>query len=147
LLLFQPWTDLKSLTECFGKLALDTAQYKMNMWLRHDDSKFLALLHGSERLQKFFSHTNSCRLPTKFIKQAQSNNTLRFHDTLVPKKGLTLSTNVWVKSTNMGCYIHFESNHPLHVKGGIIHSLFRKLLTLAMNAMISSIWDIITLTL
>jgi hypothetical protein len=70
----------------FCKTVLDTAQYKLTMWLRHEDGKFLILSHGSEWLQNFFSHINSHRLGTRFIKKFHGNNPLLFMDTLVPKK-------------------------------------------------------------
>jgi hypothetical protein len=72
--------------EAFWKIALDTAQYKLTMWLRHEDGIFLKLLYGSEWLQKFFIHINSQRLVNEFIKKFHGNNTVLLLNTLVPKK-------------------------------------------------------------
>lgn len=55
--------------EAFWKTVLDTTKYKLTMRLRHEDGNFLILSHGSEWLQNFFSHINSHRLATNFIKK------------------------------------------------------------------------------
>jgi len=83
------------------------------MWLRHEDGKFLILSHGSEWLQNFFSHINSHRLATEFIKNSMVTILCSSWTPYYPK---SLFTKILVKFTNMRCYIHFESNHLLHVK-------------------------------
>jgi hypothetical protein len=53
-----------------------------------------------------------------------------FLDVLVIREKTTLITNVYRKPTHTGRYINFSSNHPPHVKGGLVQSLHKRASTI-----------------
>jgi hypothetical protein len=53
--------------------------------------------------------------------EVEVNNTHPFLEVLVMKRGPNLATKVYRKPTHTG-YLHFKSNHPHHLKGGVVHS-------------------------
>jgi hypothetical protein len=58
--------------------------------------------------------------------EVEANNTLPFLDILVIKRGPKLATKVYRKPTHTSRYLHFKSNHPHHVKRGVVHSLISR---------------------
>jgi hypothetical protein len=112
--------------EHLENLALDLAQHKPSVWLRYADDTFVAWPHGPSRLQDFLSHLNSLRLSIQFTMEIESDSTIAFFDVLVIRKGMTLSTKVYRKPTHTGRYLNFNSNHPPHVKRGLIQSLHNR---------------------
>jgi len=52
----------------------------------------------------------------KFTSEMESNDSLSFLDVLVGENGPALFTTVFSRPTNTGCYLHYEQNHPYHVK-------------------------------
>jgi predicted GIY-YIG superfamily endonuclease len=56
----------------------------------------------------------------------EKNGTLPFLDVLVTKEGTSLKTTVYRKFTHMGCYLHFQSNHPQQVKRGVTKNLLHR---------------------
>jgi hypothetical protein len=112
--------------EHFEKLALDTTEYKPTKWLRYVDDMFIVWPHGPDKLQEFYHHINNLRPSIQFTMERESNNHLPFLDVLVTKNGSFLSTNVYRKPTHTGRYLHFESNHPHHVKRGVVRSLIHR---------------------
>jgi hypothetical protein len=55
--------------------------------------------------------------------ETESDGTIPFLDVLVIRKGSALTTKVYIKPTHTGRYLHFDSNHPPHVKRGLVQSL------------------------
>jgi hypothetical protein len=49
------------------------------------------------------------------------------------KQGPKLITKVYQKPTHTGCYLHFKSNHPHHVKRGAVHSLINRAKVICQN--------------
>jgi hypothetical protein len=49
--------------------------------------------------------------------EVEANDILLFLGVLVMKRGPKLAMKVYLKPTHTGCYMHFKSNHPHHVKG------------------------------
>jgi hypothetical protein len=83
--------------EHFEEIALDTADYKPNKWLRYIDNTCVVWPHGPVRLQQFHHHLNSIRPTTKFTMEVEANDTLSFLDILVMKWGPKLTTKVYRK--------------------------------------------------
>ncbi|XP_023718596.1 uncharacterized protein LOC111870496 [Cryptotermes secundus] len=119
--------------EHFEKLALDSAPYKPSVWLRYVDDTFVVWPHGSERLQTFFDHLNSLRPSICFTMETESNNAISFLDVLVIREKTALATQVYRKPTHTGQYLNFNSNHPPHVKRGLIKSLHDRASTICQD--------------
>jgi hypothetical protein len=112
--------------EYFEKLALDSAQHKPSLWLRYVDDTFVVWPHGPEHLQNFLSHLNCLRPTIQFTMERESGSAIPFLDVLVIRKETTLATKVYRKPTHTGRYLNFNSNHPPHVKRGLIQSLHKR---------------------
>jgi hypothetical protein len=65
--------------------------------------------------------------------EVEVNNTLPFLDFLAMKWGPQLITKVYRKPTHTGRYLHFKSNHPHHVKKGVVHSLVNRAKVICQN--------------
>jgi hypothetical protein len=109
--------------ETFEQLAFTTALQKPKMWLRYVDATFVIWPHGPVRLQEFLYHLNNLTPSIKFTMEIECNNTLPFLDVLITRREKSLITTVYKKPTLTGRYLHFQSNHPLLVKQGIVQSL------------------------
>jgi hypothetical protein len=107
--------------EHFEEIALDTADHKPTTWLICRNT-FVVWSRGPARLQQFLHHLNSVRHTIKFTMEVETNDTLPFLEVLVMKRGPKLAMKVYQKSTRIGCYLHFKSNHPHHIKRGVVHS-------------------------
>jgi hypothetical protein len=81
--------------ERFEKLALDSAQHKQSLWLRHVDDIFVILPHGPERSQNFLSHLNSFRPYIQFTMEIEPDSAIPSVDILVIRKGTPLATKVY----------------------------------------------------
>jgi hypothetical protein len=58
--------------------------------------------------------------------EIESDSAIPFLDVLVMRKGMTLATKVYRKPTHTRRYLNFSSNHPPHIKGGLIQSLHKR---------------------
>jgi hypothetical protein len=65
-----------------------------------------------------------------FTLETETGDSLPFLDVLVYRNGTVLLTKVYRKTTHTGRYLHFNSNHPPHVKRGVVHSLTDRAITL-----------------
>jgi hypothetical protein len=92
--------------EHFEDLALDTADHKLDKWLKYVDDTFLVWPLGPERLQQFLHHLNIIRFVIKFTMDVEANNTLPFLDVLIMKKVHKLATKVYRKPTHTGPTTH-----------------------------------------
>jgi hypothetical protein len=114
----------------FEKLALDLAQHEPSVWLWYADATFVVWPHGPSRLQDFLSHLNSLRPSNQFTIEIESGSAIAFFDVLVVREETTLATKVYRKPTHTGQYLSFNSNHPPHVKRGLIQSLHNRASTI-----------------
>ncbi|PNF31066.1 hypothetical protein B7P43_G17441 [Cryptotermes secundus] len=119
--------------EHFEKLALDPAPYKPSLWLRYVDGTFVVWPLGPERLQDFFDHLNSVRPSICFTMETESDNAISFLYVLVIREETALVTQVYRKPTHTGQYLNFKSNHPPHVKRGLIKCLHNKASTICQD--------------
>ncbi|KAJ4451788.1 hypothetical protein ANN_03260 [Periplaneta americana] len=58
--------------------------------------------------------------------EVEQNKCIPFLDVLVTRYHEKLATRVYRKSTHTGRYLRFESNHPIHIKRGIISTLHNR---------------------
>jgi hypothetical protein len=119
--------------EHFQKLALDSAPYTPSLWLRYIDDTFVVWPHGLERLHNFLGHLNSLRTSIRFTTETESDNAISFLDVLVIRIETTLVTQGNGKPTHTGRYLNFESNHPRHVKRGLIQILHSRAPTICQD--------------
>jgi hypothetical protein len=110
----------------FEKLSLDSAQHKPSLSLCYVDDTFVVWPHGPEHLQNFLSHLKCLRPAIQFTMEIESESAIPFLDVLVIRKGPTLATKVYRKATHTGRYLDFSSNHPPHIKRGLIQSLYKR---------------------
>jgi hypothetical protein len=61
--------------------------------------------------------------------EIESEGVIPFLDVLVIRKGTTLATRVYRKPTHTGRYLSFNSNHPYHVKRGLVQGLHNRVPT------------------
>jgi len=80
--------------------------------------------HGLDRLQEFCNHINSIKPTFKFTIEIETEMAMPFLDVLVVRAGATLNIKVYRKPTHTRHYPHFQSNHPRHVKRGVVQSLY-----------------------
>jgi hypothetical protein len=111
--------------EHFEGISLDTADHSPAKWLRYVDI-FVVYSHGPARWQQFLLHLNSLRPNILFTMDTEINNVPPFLDVLVMKRGPKLTTNVYRIAAHMGRYLHFKSNHPHHMKRGVIRVLISR---------------------
>jgi hypothetical protein len=62
----------------------------------------------------------------KFTMEVEVIDILTFLDILVMKNGPELAMKMYWKPTHAGDYLHFKSNHPHHMKRGVVHSLINR---------------------
>jgi hypothetical protein len=112
------------------ELALDSAQHKSSLLLWYIDDIFVVWPLGPEQLQNFLNHLNSLRPSIQLTKETKSDSVIPFLDVLVIRRETTLATEVYRKPTHAGRYLNFRSNHPLHMKRGLIQSLHNRASTI-----------------
>jgi hypothetical protein len=66
----------------------------------------------------------------QFTMEIESDSAIAFLDVLVLRKEMSLATKVYRKPTHTGQYLNFNSNHPPHVKRGLIQSLHNRASTI-----------------
>ena len=115
------------------KLTSNSAQYKPSLWLRYVDDTSAIWPHGPELLQNFLKHLNCLRPSIQFTMEIKSDGAVPFLDVLVVKNGKTLTTKVYKKPAHTGRYLHYDSNHPPHVKRGLIQSLHNRASTICQD--------------
>jgi hypothetical protein len=115
--------------EHFEKMAIYSAQLKPSLWVRYVDDIFVIWPNGPEQLQQLFEHLSS--LPSiQFTMEIELDSSISFLDVLVIGKGNTMATKVYRKPTHTGRFLNFNSNHPAHVKRGLIQSLLTRASTI-----------------
>jgi hypothetical protein len=74
--------------------------------------------------------SKSIRTSAQLTMEIEWDSMYPFLDVLVICIGLALAIRVYRKASHTGCYLNFKSNHPQHVKRGIIQGLHNKASTI-----------------
>ena len=105
--------------EFFEELALETALTRHRLWKRYVDDTFCILRKGST--EELLHHFNGVRLTINFIVEQEEYWTLPFLNTLLRRtEDGSLDSSVYRKPTYTDQYLHIESDHPRHVKRGVV---------------------------
>ena len=106
----------------FEELMLETVPIRPRLWKRYVDDTFCILRKGST--EQLLHHLNEVRLTIKFTVEQEEGRTLLFLDTLLrSREDGSLDISIYRKPTHTDHYLHFESNHPTHVKRGVVRCL------------------------
>ena len=97
---------------------LNSCEVKPWIWYRYIDDVFFIWTHGEEKLYSFVEYTNSYYQAIKFTTE-KSGESVSYLDVLVCRKGRTLETDLYCKSTDTHQYLQRSSCHPWHVKKAI----------------------------
>jgi Reverse transcriptase (RNA-dependent DNA polymerase) len=115
--------------------ALNAAPYKPAIWLRYVDDTFILWEHSTEKLHEFLEHLNSQNQAIKFTMEVEEDSVLPFLDVKVTRTGNSLSTSVYRKKTHTDRYLHFQSNHPVKTKIGVVKCLQNRARAICQNAL------------
>ena len=79
--------------------------------------------HGKDKFEQFFMNANNTHPNITFTYEAST--ALPFLDVLTKiNNDNTIYTTVYCKPTDRHSYLHYKSNHPIHLKHSIIFSKF-----------------------
>ena len=107
----------------FEDQALTTAPNPPPIWKRYVDDIFCILKKGT--IQRTLNHLNNIHPAIQFTVEVEKDGMLPFFDTQLQRgQEGTLDTTVFHKTTHTDRYLQFESHHPVHVKRGVVKSLF-----------------------
>ena len=107
-----------------GKLEAELLEFhiKSTIFLRYIDDLLMVFDHGEEDLKKFIDHINTYHPTIKFTHEFL-HKTINFLDVQITKEDDgTLSTDLYVKPTNVHSYLHFTSCHPPHTLKSLPYS-------------------------
>ena len=99
-----------------GKLEAELLEYhiKPTIFLRFIDDLLMVFDHGEDDLKKFIHHINSYHPTIKFTYEF-SYTTINFLDVQITKESDgSLSTDLYVKPTDVHSYLHYTSCQPPH---------------------------------
>jgi len=102
------------------------AEHKPSLWLRYVDDTCVIWPHGLDSLQEFCYHINSLIPTFKITMEIETDSVNPLLDVLVIREGNTMNIKIYRKPTHTGCYLHFQSKSPRHVKRGIVQSLYHR---------------------
>eukprot|EP00111_Clytia_hemisphaerica_P009129 TCONS_00026815-protein len=91
------------------------------LWRRFIDDIFIIFKGNNEELAELKSYMNLLHPTIKFTFD-QSPTTINFLDVQITISNNQFSTSIYRKPTDRSQLLHFESNHPLHTKEGIVYS-------------------------
>ena len=108
--------------EHFEEIALDS---RFRLWRRYVDDVFCIIKRSN--VETALVYLNSLFPSITFTVEKEQDGTLPFMDVLVSRlvDGLMMTT-VYRKPTHTDRYLSYNSNHPPHVKRGVIKSLLNR---------------------
>ena len=105
------------------QLALECAPSRPRLWKRYVDDT--CCIVRSREVEEFHKPINSIGPSIQFIVELEKEGTLPFLDTLLQRrKEGSLDVRVYRKPTHTKRYLNFGSNHPGHLKRGLVRCLF-----------------------
>ncbi|XP_046570134.1 uncharacterized protein LOC124278477 [Haliotis rubra] len=114
----------------FEQHALSSSLIKPTCWFRKVDDTFVILPKNNDPTA-LLQHLNQQHPRIQFTIETETNSQLPFLDVLVTRTtDNTIQTSVYRKPTHTDQYIHFDSNHSVRTKTGIISTLTRRALNL-----------------
>ena len=116
--------------EFFEQMAIETSEFKPDLWYRYVDDTFVLWKHGMVEIRKFLNHLNSLRDSIEFTMETETDGKLPFLDVLVTKVENQLSTTIYRKPTHTDLYLNYNSNHHPRIKSGVITCLAHRARTI-----------------
>ena len=103
---------------------LNTQEYLPLVWYRYIDNIFFIWTQGEEKLfflPIFLADLNKYHPNINFTHES-NKECINFLDLKVSLLDNKLSTNLYIKPTDMHQYLHYSSSHPDHTKRSIVYS-------------------------
>ena len=100
---------------------LKTQELQPFVWLRYIDDIFFIWAHGEAELKKLMKGLNNF-LPNFQFTYDSSRKRVAFLDLNVSLKNVSITTDLYTKSTDCHQYLHCSTSHPDHIKNSIIYS-------------------------
>ncbi|XP_048259316.1 uncharacterized protein LOC125384342 [Haliotis rufescens] len=115
----------------FEQQALTTSPIQPICWYRKVDDTFVILKQDQDPTL-LLQHLNQQHPRVQFTIETEKDNQLPFLDVLVCRNAANrIQTSVYRKPTHTDQCIHFNSNHPLRTKTGIISALTKRAINLS----------------
>ena len=97
---------------------LSSFPHKPTVYYRYIDDIFMIWLHGIDKFEQFFRNAKNTHPNITFTSEAST--ALPFLDVLTKiNNDNTIYTTVYCKPTDRHSYLHYKSNHPIHLKHSI----------------------------
>ena len=104
-------------------LFLSSFPHKPTVYYRYIDDIFMIWSHGIDKFEQFLRNANNTHPNITFTYEAST--ALPFLDALIKiNNDNTIYTTVYCKPTDRHSYLHYKSNHPIHLKHSIIFKKF-----------------------
>ena len=110
--------EMSALTSC-------SSEDKPKTWFRFVDDVFSII--REDKARRFLQHLNNQNPAIQFTMELEKDRRLPFLDVTVHRQpDGNLITDTYRKPTHTGRYLHFDSNHPHHVKSAVVTSLLAR---------------------
>ena len=100
---------------------LESQVYKPLLWFRYIDDFFFIRTHGQEKFRLFLEGLNKCHPNIKFAHETNKED-IAFLDLKVKLLDSKISTDLFVKSTDLHQFLHYTFSHPERTKHSIVFS-------------------------
>ena len=109
--------------ESVENLFLSSFPSKPTAYYRYIDNIFMIWVHGIDKCKQFLSNANNTYHNTTLAYKATT--TLTVLDVLIKINNTnTIYTTVYIQPTDRHNYLHYNSNHTIHLKHSIIFHSF-----------------------
>ena len=106
--------------------AIQSAQNPPSFWRRFVDDTLTTI--KSSQIENFLQHLNSIHHHIQFTKEdSKPDGSMPFLDILItPREDGSLKTTVFRKPTHTDLYLHWDSNHTITSKYGVVDTLHHR---------------------